>query len=443
MAIRAEVTIEKFGRNGRKEVRKFPSRSFTLQLMSLLYVQMSTLAVDEGWRPASLSYLESSPFDLARTAYNMVVASPGGLGHLYSTLDYSEGHEIGIGIGTGTKAVASYDYGLDKKIASKEGRTTRVLYPPRWDWPNSRMWGLTWDGSYFWAVYQNGSQSESRAYQINEWTGAEVSNCVLPGTSYSYNRGLTWDGTYLWVTGYDSGQTPVYRVYQINTSGVVQNHWGAPNGNRAEGLVYDGTYIWVCEGAGNYQIHQCATSDGAIQQSLNNPWSTSTPLRGLAFDGTYLWVLGESTRNFGRYQVAKMTTAGVVQKYFYIPCGTTGTSYNTPFGLTWKDDFLFMAGYYYYTALRWNAIMQIAPNSVRFDYGGCEVVDDESYVNPNGSFTIRRYFTNKSGSSITVNEVGIFAAPRAGMIARDIVSPGVAVADGETLKVEYTIQVTV
>jgi len=88
-------------------------------------------------------------------------------------------------------------------------------------------------------------------------------------------------------------------------------------------------------------------------------------------------------------------------------------------------------------------ISQLCANKVRFEYAGCEVLDDESYINPNGSFTIRRYFTNKSGGSITVNEVAINAAQRVLAIARDIVSPGVAVADNQVLKVEYAVQITV
>ncbi|GAH76262.1 unnamed protein product, partial [marine sediment metagenome] len=38
-------------------------------------------------------------------------------------------------------------------------------------------------------------------------------------------------------------------------------------------------------------------------------------------------------------------------------------------------------------------------------YGGCELVD-LAFVNPNGEFTIRRFFTNKSGQNRVVKEVG-------------------------------------
>jgi len=86
----------------------------------------------------------------------------------------------------------------------------------------------------------------------------------------------------------------------------------------------------------------------------------------------------------------------------------------------------------------------------QLEYGGCELLNIV-FVNPNGEFTIRRYFTNASGSSITVNEVGIYAPGTdygdhwawSFLIARDLVSPGVAVADAEILRVTYVLQITV
>ena len=84
-----------------------------------------------------------------------------------------------------------------------------------------------------------------------------------------------------------------------------------------------------------------------------------------------------------------------------------------------------------------------------FEYGGCELVGIV-FANPNGEFTIRRYFTNVSGGPITVEEVGIYSVggdedARIAwrfLIARDLTG-GVAVADGEILRVTYVPQITV
>ena len=87
------------------------------------------------------------------------------------------------------------------------------------------------------------------------------------------------------------------------------------------------------------------------------------------------------------------------------------------------------------------------------EYGGCELVGI-AFADPNGEFTIRRYFTNASGGSITVNEVGIHSvgtwytisgstqAVWAFLIARDLTG-GVAVADTEILRATYVPQITV
>ena len=89
----------------------------------------------------------------------------------------------------------------------------------------------------------------------------------------------------------------------------------------------------------------------------------------------------------------------------------------------------------------------------QLEYGGCELINI-TFADPNGEFTVRRYFTNHSGGSITINEVGIYATAGNAtggsygetyvfLIARDLVSPGVAVADAELLRVTYVMQITV
>jgi hypothetical protein len=88
-------------------------------------------------------------------------------------------------------------------------------------------------------------------------------------------------------------------------------------------------------------------------------------------------------------------------------------------------------------------------------YGGQEILAP-TFSDPNGSMVLRRLFENASGGSITVNEVGIYAPAGYKVytsdyhyycyefcVARDVVSPGIAIADTEWLKVTYTVQITV
>jgi hypothetical protein len=68
--------------------------------------------------------------------------------------------------------------------------------------------------------------------------------------------------------------------------------------------------------------------------------------------------------------------------------------------------------------------------------------------NPTGSFTLERIFRNSSSGSITINEVGVYVASRntnaqaAICVIRDLVSPGFTVANGEYMRVIYTLSVT-
>lgn len=85
-------------------------------------------------------------------------------------------------------------------------------------------------------------------------------------------------------------------------------------------------------------------------------------------------------------------------------------------------------------------------------YGGCELYG-RTFANPNGQFTIRRYFTNVLGGNISIQEAGIYCIGVRSLtsnqycyvfcIARDVVAPAVVVANTELLRVSYIIGITV
>ena len=70
---------------------------------------------------------------------------------------------------------------------------------------------------------------------------------------------------------------------------------------------------------------------------------------------------------------------------------------------------------------------------------------------PNIQFTIEAFFSNYCGSPVTVREMGIYAngnindsyEAKSFLIARDVLSTTVTVADGEVLRVRYVVQITV
>jgi len=116
--------------------------------------------------------------------------------------------------------------------------------------------------------------------------------------------------------------------------------------------------------------------------------------------------------------------------------------YSSNAGATWSapstiDDYMFEV---------WG---QVEAGEEQIEYGGCELLNI-TFSDPNGEFTIRRYFTNASDGSITVEEVGIYAVGTdfndcyawPFLIARDLTG-GIAVADTEILRVTYVPQITV
>ena len=81
------------------------------------------------------------------------------------------------------------------------------------------------------------------------------------------------------------------------------------------------------------------------------------------------------------------------------------------------------------------------------EYLGHIFPKDVTTSGSDASFTIERLFLNSSGGDVTINEMGLYNASQTGDVyiycfIRDLVSPAVVVANGEYLKVTYTIQVT-
>lgn len=80
----------------------------------------------------------------------------------------------------------------------------------------------------------------------------------------------------------------------------------------------------------------------------------------------------------------------------------------------------------------------------QLSYGECSI--DAPYEE-DGVLKLRIYrnFSNSSGGSITVNEIGIYVSTPAGdvMIARDVLTSPTTVPDGATLTVRYFIQISV
>lgn len=95
----------------------------------------------------------------------------------------------------------------------------------------------------------------------------------------------------------------------------------------------------------------------------------------------------------------------------------------------------------------------------QLEHGGSEVLEP-AFSDPNGEMVLRRYFTNRSGATITLTECGIYAVGTdfydtlvseayvtnrswAFDIVRDLVTPNIDVLNNQILEVKYLIQTTV
>jgi hypothetical protein len=84
-------------------------------------------------------------------------------------------------------------------------------------------------------------------------------------------------------------------------------------------------------------------------------------------------------------------------------------------------------------------------------YGGCGC-DTPTFADPNGSFIIRRLFTDVSGGNITINEVCLYTPMQVVgggepvttvCIYRDLIGGGLAIVNGNVVVVTITVQITV
>ena len=88
-----------------------------------------------------------------------------------------------------------------------------------------------------------------------------------------------------------------------------------------------------------------------------------------------------------------------------------------------------------------------SPITSGVDYGTTSVASQLNINSTQGtiSFTITRQFTNNSGSSITVQEVGLAIQGNGcyPVLARDVLTSSVTVPNGGSLTVTYTIELTI
>ena len=432
--MRTELVVERFSQDMRLlEPRSQPSRSWVLNFIKLLYMMHSTESYSiqpvmggEQTMYAHERVLQASA--RPRQAYEQ-------LKRPWNKMADVIGEEIGIQVGTGNTPVNGNDVHLAERINPTHGRVCWYFYHP--DYHSAS--GLTWDGTCLRvSAYREGT-SQYEILQIDPLDGSIISSIVPPVNTYG---GLTWDGAALWWSC-DSDDT----IYQLNPStGAVLNSWPSPAVNPRD-LAWDGTYIWVCcAESGNERAYQCVAATGAVNSSV--PLPTTSPW-GLTWHNGYLWLM-EGVYSSPKIFRLDPATGNILEQFIAI-CSQSSSNY--PRGLTFQpvgvSGYLWFAERNSYSAYFWK---HTGPN-LDFQYAGCEVVDFAIGA-ADAQFNIRRFFTNKMGQSVIIREVGIdmpayhpdsygnyYLYPC--LVCRDVLVSPVTVADGELLKVTYSIQITV
>lgn len=399
------LTIERTREGKVLERREDLSRSFVKGLMQLLYVAHAQILATSPYLAndimgASRSLDSDGYFETKGT---MRVSSPSGLGGLFiptgsygretstyyptqQPLHFLPGHAVGIVVGIDPTAPTPADAALLQAVFHGRGGsvaagTVMDAYNSADDSPISPIYG---SGYYGGAVF-----IPARGFRLSS-VRLKMYRSGNPGTVTVSIRGL--------------------RAFAPSSSEIMSSEQNAV----ASGTIDGNTFSNVSPGAW-YEI----AMGSAIDVYPGIPYCID--VRALSGDASnYVVLRSKANVNHGRYG------------YFQL----NGSSY-------WCNQ---------QTVAAFETKGSANPE---LEYGACEIFG-LAVANPNGQFSIRRLFTNNSGAAITVNECGIYAAAThygnygspggqafAHCIARDQVSPGVTINNGEVLAVTYTPQITV
>lgn len=421
-----QLELRRFDKNFQLlEYRKQKSRSFTIGLMDLLYEMMlpatqaapvSAVTVDrvtisiDNYDPSTLSLYYSWITGNGR------VASPGGFsvvqdisrtamtnGGAIGTFKSVPGCDLGIVVGVGNTAVTP----TDRRLYQQNGHGVRPAdggdilfdsYNGAVDDADGVIYDINWRAHGF-VPYQ-----AHRIYSVKLklWkNGAPPNDLIVEirGLAEAVSPGITAEGPV-------TARASVLATANIAAAGLG----GSPGAYVAATFA---TPIDVLPGHVYYIV--CHTTAGTA-------------------GNCYEWRYDNTSATYTNYPVAVTSVANELECI-----GVSGDS-----GATWT-----------LTNNKCHMFEEYGRSVGDFEIGGCDV-KRMTVANPNASMIISRFFTNRSGATINVAEVGICAgvsrqdgtgsqgsSMHSILIARDVVGPAVVVLDTELLLVTYTPAIVV
>jgi hypothetical protein len=418
--LKMKLVIDRLDKNGRLlEHREQPSRSFTRGLLELLYigalqptsaVPATSVDVDMVTRYLDLEYsggiargvsaLLKMGAPCGNSMFQAHSSFVGGSSPPYPPNVVLNGSDLGIQVGVGDTVVTPTDRRLSQRIG--HGRRPADGAP---------------------VVFESYTAGEDSSYDMNAATAWRAQE-FIPAVSHRI--------TSVWVKIYKAG-APGNLTVSIkggDTPITVQGH--RPIVTNCPDLAVGTILEAAIPGA----------SPGALTQAV-----FATPIDVYAGHRYYIVCRAPGAGGANHVYWRWDTTATYEHAFLEsINDIFARLQYSSDSGVTWSTAngacFMFE---------EWGQSVG------EFAYGGCEV-DGLTIADPNGSFTIRRYFTNNCGVAITVKEAGICAAAHLlgtgvayektsvfpFLIARDVIpGPFVVVNNTEILRVTYVPAIVV
>lgn len=162
--------------------------------------------------------------------------------------------------------------------------------------PGGYVEGLAWDGTYLWAVDNDGGPYETNVvYKLDPVNGTVLNSF---GVDAVWIHGLAWDGQYLWMIDFDS-----HLIHKVDPeTGDFLHTIDAP-GEKCVGLTWDGNRLWT-DDFDTDKLYCIQPTDGEVIYEVDAP---HTNPRDLACDGEYIWVMAAESSTIYQVDVGGIT----------------------------------------------------------------------------------------------------------------------------------------
>ncbi len=397
----AKLILERFDKEGRLlERREQPSRSFVQNFINLLYCAHAQVS-------------SGSPYpmtDIDGVARNVDSVSDSDVHCRCSKANFKVGASSGTsGIYNCRGRTALSPYGHSPHLTTIVGEKIGIQA-----------------GTGVVAVTPTDTKLEDRIWHGRH--GIDASPVLYTG----YNTGDDEDGHHAIYPNYQEGQS--FQVaFPLHLTSVKLKVFRTGNPGNMTVAIQKGDVDGEPDGV---DLGIKDVNCDAISDTSPGEWVTWTFASSIALEPwtTYCIVVRGGVDSSNCLNWRNDGSSPTYQRGMLVYSSNAGASWGSSYG----DDYMFEI---------WG---QVEAGEEQIEYGGCELLSI-AFADPNGQFTIRRYFTNNSGGAITVNEVGIHSVGTpcnhnepscAFLVARDLTG-GVAVANTELLRVTYVVAITV